>query len=318
MIVVEILGWAAAAVVLTTIVMQLADRGEGRASAMLHAFTPHLLLAAPLLAILGALLGRWAHAIVFAALTPPAVVLLRTARRPRRSPLADPSSPTLTVLHSNVLFRNRRDPRDVAGALLAIDADVAVLCEMTDTLRAALDEQGALGRYPHRVGHDGRRGEGIAVWSRRPLLATRAVHLGGRDALMITVEIEGTSFDVTAVHAPTPTSRAHGDQWAPALRAIGEIMSARTTPTVIVGDFNAGRWHAPFRSILDVGYRDVHELLGRGFTPSWPLGRRLVPPFVRLDHVLIDDALAPCSLRDVTIPGSDHRGFVVTVALAAR
>ena len=313
--------WAACGLLVLLEITQVAHLGDGRGAALAHSFTPYLLaLALPLALVSWLLPDRAVLGVASLVALLLAGLLMRTARPPRRRdrPIPDPSSPVLTVLHSNVLFRNRRGPHEVADALLAVEADVLVVCEMTATLHTALDDHGALERYPHRIGYDGRRSEGLALWSRLPFVTTRAVHVGGRDALTVTVAVDGASFDVMALHAPTPTSHAHGDQWAPWLRAIAGLMRSNANPTLMVGDFNATRWHAPFRAILRAGYRDAHELSGRGFSTSWPIGARFVPPFVRLDHALVDPRLAPCSLRDLTIPGSDHRAFVVSVALAAR
>ena len=40
--------------------------------------------------------------------------------------------------------------------------------------------------------------------------------------------------------------------------------------------------------------------------------------FVRLDHGLVRGAVAPVRVREVPLPGSDHRGFVVLLSLAPR
>jgi hypothetical protein len=41
----------------------------------------------------------------------------------------------------------------------------------------------------------------------------------------------------------------------------------------------------------------------------------VLPPFVRLDHVLMDDGVTALAMHEVDVPGSDHRGFSVTLAL---
>jgi endonuclease/exonuclease/phosphatase (EEP) superfamily protein YafD len=172
-------------------------------------------------------------------------------------------------------------------------------------------------RYPHRFGIDGRRSDGIAIWSRLPLGRVEIEHLGGRAALVAPIRTaDGTTVHLMAVHAPTPTDRLHGPEWAAALRSIAGLVASRS-PVVVVGDLNATRWHPAFRSMLRAGLRDAHELRGRGLSVSWPIGGRVVPPLLRLDHALLDGALELVALDDVTIPGSDHRGFVVTVQRAA-
>ncbi|MBG7605787.1 MAG: endonuclease/exonuclease/phosphatase family protein, partial [Actinobacteria bacterium] len=68
-----------------------------------------------------------------------------------------------------------------------------------------------------------------------------------------------------------------------------------------------------FRDLLKTKYVDAHIAAGRGFSASWPTGS-LIPPFVRLDHALTTAGLVSTDVNDFDIPGSDHRGFVVTVA----
>ena len=67
--------------------------------------------------------------------------------------------------------------------------------------------------------------------------------------------------------------------------------------------------------------QDVHEVAGKPFSRSWPddgplLG--LVPPLTRLDHALVSDGMAVVSVSDLGGRGSDHRGFVTTVAVRPR
>ena len=84
---------------------------------------------------------------------------------------------------------------------------------------------------------------------------------------------------------------------------------------MVVGDFNASFWHPDFRALLDDGFTDAHIAAGKGFSASWPTDR-WYPPFVRLDHALTTDSLVSTDVEDFDIAGSDHRGFVVTVAPA--
>ena len=54
------------------------------------------------------------------------------------------------------------------------------------------------------------------------------------------------------------------------LATIGDEATSPGPPTIVVGDFNASRWHPPFRRLLRRGLRDSHEWLGHGFSTSWP------------------------------------------------
>jgi hypothetical protein len=63
------------------------------------------------------------------------------------------------------------------------------------------------------------------------------------------------------------------------------------------------------------GFTDAHTTHGRGFSTSW-LTDEWMPAFVRLDHALTGDGLVSTGVEDFTVPGSDHRVFVVSVAPA--
>ena len=84
---------------------------------------------------------------------------------------------------------------------------------------------------------------------------------------------------------------------------------------VVLGDFNADRDHAAFRRLLSIGLRDAHDERGRGLARTWPT--RL--PLLQLDHVLVRDGrggrLVAEDVREVVVPGSDHRAVVADLAV---
>lgn len=86
---------------------------------------------------------------------------------------------------------------------------------------------------------------------------------------------------------------------------------------VVAGDLNADRDHAAFRRLLDAGLRDAHDERGQGLARTWPAGL----PVLHLDHVLVRDAgevhLVPLEVREVDVPGSDHRAVVADLAVLA-
>jgi len=86
-------------------------------------------------------------------------------------------------------------------------------------------------------------------------------------------------------------------------------------PTIVLGDFNATRWHPDFRRLLRQGHlRDAHEWAGDGLGASWPADRP-IPPFVRLDHILVRSGVIPTSVGSARIPGSDHVAMVADLAV---
>jgi endonuclease/exonuclease/phosphatase (EEP) superfamily protein YafD len=117
---------------------------------------------------------------------------------------------------------------------------------------------------------------------------------------------------IIVVHAQSPII-AHG-QWSDDLAALALVDPGR--PAVITGDFNAAWWHPEFRQLLANGWRDVHQIVGRGLSASWPVNRLVPPAFIRLDHGLVNDGLVVDRVIDLDIPGSDHRGLLVSVRTA--
>lgn len=118
-----------------------------------------------------------------------------------------------------------------------------------------------------------------------------------------------TQLRIIAVHPFTPVESA--SRWRDGLDDVRGAIGESTQRLLVVGDFNACYWHRPFRDILAVGVADAHCVHGRGLSMSWPTD---LIPFVRLDHALTAHGLRSTAIHDFAVPGSDHRGFVVTVS----
>ncbi len=62
------------------------------------------------------------------------------------------------------------------------------------------------------------------------------------------------------------------------------------------------------------GYHDAAEQAGAGHTRTYPSDASY-PPLIAIDHVLTFDAVAT-SAKTLTVPGSDHRALLTTIAVA--
>ena len=115
---------------------------------------------------------------------------------------------------------------------------------------------------------------------------------------------------IIVIHTRNPME--HFQDWADEL---GELAGTAVPdrPAVMLGDFNAGWGHPELRALRAAGWRDAHRSRGRGLTSSWPTDRWWSPPFVRLDHAFVNALLDVAAVVDVDLPGSDHRGLVVSV-----
>ncbi|MGI9646512.1 MAG: endonuclease/exonuclease/phosphatase family protein, partial [Ilumatobacteraceae bacterium] len=213
----------------------------------------------------------------------------------------------------NLLYENEAMD-EAADSVLRQSADVVVLSEFTPEHQATLGDHDLAADFPHRIEREGWGAGGIAIWSRYPM--SEGVPLPTRNySLDVTVSGPDGPVALIGVHAATPIFDF--DAWQTDLAVVGRRTGAANGPTMVVGDFNASYWHPDFRDLLDDGFVDAHMAHGSGFSASWPM-QRWFPPFVRLDHALTGGGLVSTAVSDFDVPGSDHRGFVVTVAPAER
>ena len=308
----ELAAWAVVAFMMGVVVTQVAGINGLRIVAAVQSVTPYLLTLALPIGALALVFRRWPLAIAALVVASAIGAYAWPLLHPDREPAALAGSTPVRVFHANLLFEND-DTDGIVRALGSVDADLLAFTEFTRVHSTALLESPLADEYPYRIHLYGARASGSALWSRYPLeqLADPPI---AEERMLVRVDAP-TPFVLYVVHTTSPIVNADD------LRAeVGELAASTLGddgPTLMVGDFNAGYWHPIFRDLLDAGWRDAHTALGRGFSNSWPDHLPLVPPFVRLDHALLNDELTAQAIHDVPIPGSDHIGFVVTVAPAA-
>jgi endonuclease/exonuclease/phosphatase (EEP) superfamily protein YafD len=309
--VVDLACWLTVAVVGVLTITQAFGWSSTRSLAVAHSLTPYLAL--PLAAAIVAAL--WRGRLVLVTVGVPVAfgiaVLGAPLAFPDPRPPAAPGSVGLDVVSLNMWYRNDHIG-DVDDVLAEVDADVIVFSEYTPAHQAVLTASPLADQYPHRLERNGDRPTGAAVWSRWPLRdnGLLATHHSSHD-----VVIAGPDGDVrlVALHIVTPFDDFDG--WQSDLALAHTIGRAAAEPTLLIGDLNSSYWHPAFRRLLDAGFVDAHTAAGAGFSTSWP-ANRIVPPFVRLDHALTAGGLVSTDVDDIAVPGSDHRGLVVSVAPA--
>ena len=214
----------------------------------------------------------------------------------------------LTVMSAN-LFEGKADPAQVAATVREEGVDVLVLAEVTPTFLAGLDAAGIADVLPHRAGGTDEFVAGTMVLSNQPL---------GEPALLNTAfqsyRLTVGDLTVLAVHPTAPTDPR---LW----RADHEVIrdeADRSHADMIVGDLNATPDHKVLRALDSIGFRDAGELSNEGWQPTWPANHLgvmpLLPPLVRIDHVLLADTLASLGTHTVDIDGTDHLALIATVA----
>lgn len=276
-----------------------------------QAMTPYLLTPAVPVAAIASSLGRNSMAVVSACI---AVALLWLSapvvfHDDAPSPAADGIQ--LTIAHANVYLANG-EPQRAADVLIGLNTDVIAVTEYSAGIRAALQRDGVDQSHPYRLDQAPGDRNGVALFSRYPLNGEIDA-IGHQLGIDATIDVHGTAVRIMVVHPLPGVDRWSLRRWRDDLPVIGDRALTGAVPTVIVGDFNASRWHPAFRRLLGRGLTDAHEQAGHGFSTSWPLDWP-VPKFVRLDHALMTEGLVAVHIGDVAMPGSDHEAFAVTVA----
>jgi endonuclease/exonuclease/phosphatase (EEP) superfamily protein YafD len=314
---VHVVCWLVIAGATAVLAAQLLGDRVGRYVTPLQALTPWLVPFAGVAAVVALGLGQHAAAaagagvgLVFLALVTP---LAFPASLPR--PAGDAQ---LTIVHANLLYSNPSIDEAI-DALLALDADLIALSELTPDFAGAIAASPIGEHYPYTVLRPGEAAVGLGIWSRVPIAPGPVVE---GSAMTLTAEVdafggEGDEPMVVLLAHPLPPL-FDGEHWRQEVTAMERIDDDVRERTVLVADLNVSYYHPPFRRFVDAtGWRDVHQALGRGFSVSWPTDATL-PPFVRLDHALVGGRVTATAIDDHGVPGGDHRAFAVTVSWAAR
>jgi endonuclease/exonuclease/phosphatase (EEP) superfamily protein YafD len=279
------------------------------------ALSPYLMLCAPVSAALLIWGRHWILAIAALGLTVAAFAV--------QLPLYLDSDAGRTAgvevrLMSANIYEGMADPDHLVRSAQA-HADVIAFQELTPQEADRLSGAGLDATFPYRW-LDARSGPGgVGLWSRFPIDAPRRI--GGYTFAFLTAQIRvaGVSIDPTVVvaHLAGPWPQPI-DDWRRDLNRLPVTLSelgeqAGAGSVIVAADLNSTTDMRPFRALLRDGYRDAAEQSGAGIKPTFPANWRL-PPFIVIDHILTRNCTAT-SLRTLKIPGSDHRGLVVTLAI---
>jgi endonuclease/exonuclease/phosphatase (EEP) superfamily protein YafD len=310
------IGWLAVAGMATTAVLPWTKPGGGKVAAMTRSLMPWSALTAVPVAAAAAVTGRRPLAAASGAVGVAAVAMVAPLIVPRRQPPADPGAAPLRVTSANLLYVNRRVAA-VPAALEALDADVLTFSELTPTHCRRLHGTSLSAAYPHQIELSTSVASGAGLWSRWPVTSHEWTSTNHR-TIVADVHAPGGTVRVIAIHTVSPM---HGyRRWADDMERLAEV--SQPGPALMTGDFNASWWHPELRRLMRAGrWRDAHQVLGHGLSCSWPTDRwhpvfKVHPPFVRLDHALVNDGLRVLGATDFHVPGSDHLGIAVTVQRA--
>lgn len=209
-----------------------------------------------------------------------------------------------------------------AGYVQAIKQDKPDLITLEEFEPSALQSMvasGALADYHYRCS--------APAWGATGLFAASRLRLTGCHVLTVTMDgqpvpymIEATLWSpggpvaLRVIHTLAPFP-AYWREWTASLAAINQNVEASGASTMLmVGDFNASWDNHGFAALLNDGLTDGAAARGGAVDMTWPNGA-IVPPFVRIDHLLTGTHLATTEIATHQGFGSDHRYLTATVAV---
>jgi endonuclease/exonuclease/phosphatase (EEP) superfamily protein YafD len=209
-----------------------------------------------------------------------------------------------------------------AGYVRAIEQDrpdLITLEEFTPPALQSMIASGVLAAYPYRCAAPAYGATGFLIASRLRLNGCQVdtVPWDGEQApylVQATLYVPGGPVAVRLVHTLAPFP-AYWREWVAALAAVNRsVRASGDTRMLMVGDFNATWGNRGFTALLHDGLTDGAAARGKAIDMTWPNGA-IVPPFVRIDHVLTGARLAVTEIAAGSGFGSDHRYLTATIAV---
>jgi len=219
-----------------------------------------------------------------------------------------PGPDDLVVMSANLEYGGG-DAQSLVRAARQHRVDVLVLLEITPAAVERLRLAGLDTLLPESVGRSSQDAAGTIVRSRLPMTL--------RDPLLDQISPNVFKDPIVSIHGPTGTIVLRAIHARPPVLSgaadwrlgLAEMQAWREEqpsgqPVVMAGDFNSSSDHPGFRAVAKT-MTDAHRATGQGWVRTWPQGRRLIRPFVQLDHVLVR-GLGVVDAGVVNLPKTDH------------
>jgi endonuclease/exonuclease/phosphatase (EEP) superfamily protein YafD len=271
---------------------------------------PYTVAGAIAVTVLAALTGDW-RLIVASALVAAVVIVSLLDGVSGAAPRASPGHERLLRIATLNLWRHNVDMDGVAAFLLAVDADIVILQEVTEENGGTLLPQLAA-QYPHAIGETG-----LVIRSKHPLGGAGQIDIPGLDywrspvIRWAEIEIQGKRVEIAGVHIAYPFHP--GQQWLD-IATLTQFARGRTAPLIVAGDFNTTPWTGLLKGFTKgSGLKRCNA-----FRLTWPmrLGKLPAVPLVAIDNVFVSAGLAAVATEGGPRLSSDHRPLIADIALA--
>lgn len=219
------------------------------------------------------------------------------------------SDTVLTVVNLNMRY-GHADADAVVALVRDREVDVLALEELTPDAVDALKAAGLLAVMPYELVEPREGFTGTGLYSRKPFLETKVLDGMTSVAVAATIESQGGELTVVAAHPMAPGLLDHS-AWSSDFDILAEFADENRGPLLIAGDFNATLEHSGVQMLERHGLVDAADLARAPFVPTFPVVGPL-PPLVVIDHVMVRyTVLVARHVDAVTVPGTDHRAFIV-------
>jgi endonuclease/exonuclease/phosphatase (EEP) superfamily protein YafD len=227
------------------------------------------------------------------------------------------SEPTVRLFDANVYQNNY----SMAGYIKQLKSYRPEILTMEETMPgdyAQLKNAGVLATLPYQYQIECCGSRGFIIASHYPLKHVVVSSVEGEAYLIRTsLVLPNRTINLWVVHTTAPTDPGVG-VWNLELDGIyKQLETSRPRPLLMVGDFNATWGNRGFRAILSTGLTDAAAARGDPFDFTWSQLLPLLPPIIRIDHVLTAGAITVTTIATHPGPGSDHRDITATVATAS-
>jgi hypothetical protein len=219
-----------------------------------------------------------------------------------------PGRDDLVVMSSNLEYGGA-DARSLVTAAREHRVDMLVLVEVTPASLERLRIAGLDTLLPESAGQSSQDAGGTIIRSRVPMTLVQAgldqVSPFAFDEPVVSIHRSTGDVVLRAVHS-LPPGLSGASEWRSGLAGLQSWRERQSPdqPVVMAGDFNSSWGHPGFRGVAET-MTDAQQSAGEGWAPTWPQGRRLIRPFIQLDHVL-SRGLDVVDAGVVRLPNTDH------------
>jgi len=272
---------------------------------VLQSMVPLVGVPVAVLTVITAFARRWRLTVASAALLAVCAAMVVPSMLRHTVP---PGADDVVVMSTNLEYGGADAPA-LISAVREHRVDVLVMLEITPAEVERLRLGGLDTLLPESVGRSSQDASGTIVRSRIPLtLMDPQPGQSSPNAFedpVVSIHRSTGAVTLRAIHARPPALSGAAD-WRAGLADLQSWRERQPSgqPVVLAGDFNSSRDHPGFRRVAE-SMTDAHRAAGQGWVRTWPQGRRVIRPFVQLDHVLVR-GLSVVDAGAVHLPDTDH------------